>query len=168
MPSQGQQQSAPPTIGRWRRLYRLMLRAGKIASAISAVGAFILLVTPQIRVLPSVVIDPQNTFGTQFAIVNQGRVPVFDLRFICHIDAKASQIGLVINDASFSGPPIKALWPNQTATRNCPVNMAASETSIDAIIGYRWPFYFLSTAVPFYFTARKGSAGYFLVPDVKN
>lgn len=167
-PMQNHANRAPASIvTRWRYFYRLLLRVGKVASAISAIGAFALLATPQIRVLPSVVIDPQNTFGTQLAIVNQGHVPVFDLNFSCNVDA-ADRSGPILKNVVTRLSAIKTLWPNQTATRNCSIILAAPDTNVEAIVDYRWPIYFLRTTAPFYFTARKGTAGYFLVPDVRN
>jgi len=169
MPPHTSQRNETSSAGKWRRLYRLLLRLGKIASAISAIGAFILLAAPQVRVLPSVVTDPQNTFGTQLAIVNLGRVPVFDLSFSCNVvNAQVAGGGPAMNNVSVTGPSIGNLWPNQTATRNCSIAMDSPNTSVYAIIKYRWPIYFFTGEASFYFTARRGSAGYFLVPDVRN
>ncbi|MCP1852756.1 hypothetical protein J2R80_006579 [Bradyrhizobium sp. USDA 4541] len=159
--------------GRWRALYRRLfpwgrrlVALGKVASALSAVGAFVLLVTAQIRVLPSVVLDPQNSFGTQLAIVNQGHVPVFDLRFSCNFDG-TSGAGSLSNIHINLDTPVTLLWPNQTATRSCMVQSTLDNARVVVTLDYWWPVRFWRHRPSFLFTLRKGSSGYFLVPDAE-
>ena len=128
--------------------------------------AFALLATPQIRVLPSVIIDPQNSFGTQLAIVNQGRIPVYDLHFSCNVNSDAPN-GIIRNLGIQAGPPISIFWPNQTATRNCSIMIAVENAKVYAMVRYRWPIIGWHTTAPFLFALRKGSSGFFLVPDVE-
>jgi hypothetical protein len=139
---------------------------------VSAVGSFVLLLKPVSVISPSVNLNPRDAFATQFAIKNEGRVPVFDVNFGCKILKITGPIQVtdMESGSNSSQPPVSILWPGRTATRNCATSWRGfpmTSLSLDVTAAYRWPIYFFSSTATGHFEGRQGAAGYFLVPDVE-
>src|SRR6516165_9025864 len=56
-------------------------RVAKIIAVIASVVSAFLLITPKISITSSINIDPMETFGSNFAIKNEGHVPVYNIKF---------------------------------------------------------------------------------------
>jgi hypothetical protein len=145
-------------------LMRYFYRTGKIVAIVASMISALLLITPKISVTPGINIDPMDTFPTNFAIKNEGHVPIYNLEFSCNINA-----AYTFSNVRVTNSPVSELWPGSTATRNCAVMASGVPTpnvKIDAFARYWWPFFIWSSMEKIHFEGKHGKAGYFLVPDV--
>jgi hypothetical protein len=169
MPQAGSQSPIGPLRTRWRRaalwFWPRLQKWGRRVALLASVMTLILLMVPKITIQASVNASPNEAFGTQFAVTNQGNVPVIDVRFSCRVDAsgQATLSNVVITRTAAS-----VLWPGRTTTQNCGIGAIIDlNARVHVSVNYRWPIYFIKSTSQSYFRGLKGSAGYFLVPDVE-
>jgi hypothetical protein len=122
--------------------------------------------TPSITIEPSANVDPQREYATQFLITNRGHVPVYDARFSCSIGVGG---GLTTIDGTLTPPdlrPVGLLASGQSVTRSCDVGLdVQGNTRIRFEVSFVWPLIGHHGTRQAIFSLRRGSPGYFLVPD---
>jgi hypothetical protein len=154
-----------PSFRAW--LIFIYARVKRVARWIALASSFapLLLIIPKVKIEASVNLNPKDLLATQFAVTNEGFLPVFDVVFNCipKTDGMMKMINVGANH-----PSISILWPSRTATRNCRigVELEPANAAVEIAVNYRWPVYVISSTARAHFTSRKGAAGYFLVPDV--
>jgi hypothetical protein len=159
-PHMEKERRPPPLWWVWKEFWAF---AGPI---ISVVGLYFLL-RPQITVEPSVNLDPAQTLSTQLLIKNSGHVPVYNIHFGFALGGGSVSLGSMT-----FGPktlePVAALPAGVSVTRE----LAAESFDVKAPdvilkVSYRWPIIGKETTESFHFSIKRGTAGFFLVPDLQ-
>jgi len=158
-----EQSSKPHRIWRgWKEVWAVL---GPI---VALTGLFLLLI-PQVRIEPSVNLDPSQPLSTQFLVSNVGRIiPVYNVRFGCAFGSPGGNtyIGR-LETIPRTLAPVAVLRPGHPVTRACAEKSADIETGDVAISAtYVWPVIGWQSTEMAHFSIRKGAPGFFLVPNI--
>ena len=149
---------------RVRELWRRVRLVGKYVAVFFSFLSGVILAIPKMSINPSVNLNQNDAFGTQFSVKNEGHVPAFDVQFICGPTAP------FIQGVALTGPKTPAVWPGQTITRSCLIAAPGMfvDATVDISVNYKWPPPWLGwrSTQSAHFSGRHGDAGYFLVPDL--
>lgn len=124
--------------------------------------------TPSVTITSGVNLDPKQSLQTQFLVTNSGNVRVHDLIFACTFKAlvmpgSTASIGV---DGAKLLTKIDELNPKSTISKGCFTQSNTAEGTVLRVVNwFRWPLINYQDRVEAYFVVRKGSDGFFLVPD---
>ena len=160
-----QQQSSKPTKG--QRAWKAWQVFWAFFGPLFSLTAFWFNVTPTVTIEPSVNIDPSKLYATQILITNRGHVPIYDLTFACGIGAGG---GATVMNGMLTAPnirPAARLGAGQAITRSCDVGSldVQGNTRLWIYVSYTWPLVGWRDTRNVVFDVKKGTPGYFLVPD---
>lgn len=99
-------------------------------------------------------------------VTNRGHVPVYNVSFKCGANFQGVFGKLVFSGATIS--PVAELDASRAVTRACVVESAdpppnATQT---VTVDFVWPVIGYKDSTTAYFSIRRGSPGFFMVPDL--
>lgn len=153
---------SPKLLRRWQNTWSIL---GPIVTLIS----LFFLLSPSVTIEPSVNLDPSQTLATQFLITNRGHVPIYNVQFSCGYGFPLSIGNLEGNGWMIR--PVPELPAGVAVTRACSIASKDVETSdINISVTYSWPVigWIKKSTETRHFSIRRGSPGFFLVPDLPN
>ena len=150
---------------RFLRLWKLFWAVvGPLIAAGSAAANF----TPDLSISTSVNVDPTQTFGTQFAVTNIGRIPVRDLSFSCGLRGREIHIGVLsLNPINIAG--VNYLPAGATVTRSCfNESKDVLGADLEVQVHYRWPVLPTGGTKSVLFVPVRTTTGFVMVPSYQN
>jgi hypothetical protein len=132
---------------------------------IVALVSFLYLWIPEISIEPSVNLDPMQPLATQFLVRNNGRVPIYNVRFGCILGGGNTYIGHLVIGPTLM--PVQTLPAGLSVTRGCAVESSDITVPVITItVTYRWPLIGIQSVQTASFSLRHGVPGFFLVPEM--
>jgi hypothetical protein len=140
-----------------------VLGGGHIA-ALSTAWSF----QPDLSIATSTNVDPAQTFATEFAVTNTGKVLVRNLRFACALKGSAISMGF-LRIGSDTIAPVENLPKGQTVTRGCfKESRDIVGASLLVTVNYDWPILPITGTKATLFVPVKTTSGFVMVPDYQN
>lgn len=123
---------------------------------------------PNIEVTTGTNLDQTQQFQTQFLISNRGSFPVYKVHFACGLMGPNVAIESLSLEAK-NLQPISELPAGKIASRGCfSESHIPTSGPLEVSVFYTWPFFGIESVSKTYFTVRKTTSGFAMVPDVSS